>query len=77
MVNYYLGQYRGNHLRRLGLQPRENEVRIADAATKSPVWVALAWMKIHDANKFIDKLKENVDKYIQKTMKDFPPPPKK
>jgi len=49
------------------------KITVTDAATRTPVWVALASMKIHDPNKLMENLKQNVDKYIQKTMKDFPP----
>ena len=77
MVNYSWGDLGGITSDVWVYSLAKMKITITDAATKSPVWVALASMKIHDANKFIDKLKENVDKYIQKTMKDFPPPPKK
>jgi len=30
-------------------------------------------MKIHDPDKLMENLKQSVDKYMQKTMKDFPP----
>jgi len=33
----------------------------------------MASQKIRDPVKFVDKLKENVDKFIQKTVKSFPP----
>jgi hypothetical protein len=49
------------------------KVTVTDAATKNTVWQAAASQKIHDPMKFMNNLKENVDKYIQKTMKDFPP----
>jgi hypothetical protein len=46
---------------------------VTDAATKTTVWQAKASKKIRDPMKFADKLKENIDKFIQKTMKSFPP----
>ena len=49
------------------------KVTVTDAATKNTVWQAAASQKIHDPLKFMNNLKDNVDKYIQKTMKDFPP----
>jgi hypothetical protein len=49
------------------------KVTVTDAATKNTVWQAAASQKIHDPLKFMNNLKENVDKYIQKAMKDFPP----
>jgi hypothetical protein len=48
-------------------------ITVTDAATKSQVWQAMASQKIRDPNKFGNNLKENVDKFIQKTMKSFPP----
>jgi len=49
------------------------EITVTDAATKTNLWQATASQKIHDPKKFGNKLKENVDKFIQKTMKSFPP----
>lgn len=49
------------------------QITVTDAATKSQLWQAMASQKIRDTNKFGNKLKENVDKFIQKTMKSFPP----
>jgi hypothetical protein len=48
-------------------------VTVTDAATKRQVWQAMASQKIRDPNKFGNNLKENVDKFIGKTMKSFPP----
>jgi hypothetical protein len=73
MVNYSWGNLGGISSDVWVYSLAKMKITITDAATKKPVWVALASMKIHDANKFIDNLKENVDKYIEKTMKDFPP----
>jgi hypothetical protein len=49
------------------------QITVTDAATKSQLWQATASQKIRDTNKFGNNLKENVDKFIQKTMKSFPP----
>jgi hypothetical protein len=49
------------------------QITVTDAATKSQLWQAMASQKIRDTNKFGNNLKENVDKFIQKTMKSFPP----
>lgn len=48
-------------------------ITVTDAATKSTLWQATASEKIRDPRKFMENLKENVDKYIQTTMKSFPP----
>jgi hypothetical protein len=48
-------------------------ITVTDAATKATVWQARASQKIRDPNKFKEDLQANVDKYIQKAMKDFPP----
>jgi hypothetical protein len=48
-------------------------ITVSDATTKSTVWQAMASQKIRDPKKFVHDLKDNVDKYIQKTMKSFPP----
>ena len=48
-------------------------ITVSDATTKSTVWQATASQKIRDPKKFVHDLKDNVDKYIQKTMKSFPP----
>ena len=49
------------------------EITVTDAATKSKLWQATATKKIHQPKKFTDNLQGNVDKFIQKTMKSFPP----
>lgn len=48
-------------------------ITVTDAATKNTLWQAMASQKIRDPMKFMGNLKENVDKYIQKAMKSFPP----
>jgi hypothetical protein len=49
------------------------KITVTDAATKSQLWQAMATKKIRQPKKFADNLQENVDKFIQKTMKSFPP----
>jgi hypothetical protein len=49
------------------------QITVTDFATQSKSWQAMASKKITDPNKFGNNLKENVDKFIQKTMKSFPP----
>jgi hypothetical protein len=49
------------------------EITVTDVATNSSLWQAMASQKIRDPRKFVQNLKENVDKFIQKTMKNFPP----
>ena len=48
-------------------------ITVTDAATKSKLWQATATKKIQQPRKFADNLQQNVDKFIQKTMKSFPP----
>jgi hypothetical protein len=48
-------------------------ITVTDAGTNRQVWQAMASQKIRDPNKFGNNLKENVDKFIVKTMKSFPP----
>jgi hypothetical protein len=73
MVNYSWGNLGGITSDVWAYSLAKMKITITDAATKTPVWVALASMKIHDANKLMENLKQTVDKYIQKTLKDFPP----
>ena len=49
------------------------KITVTDYATKSNLWQATASKKIQDPMKFTNNLQENVDKFIQKTMKGFPP----
>jgi hypothetical protein len=49
------------------------QIAETNAATKSRLWQAIASRKISDPNKFGNNLKENIDKFIQKTMKSPPP----
>jgi Domain of unknown function (DUF4136) len=48
-------------------------ITVTDAATKKTLWQATASQKIRDPMKFMENLQLNVDKYIQKAMKSFPP----
>lgn len=49
------------------------QITVTDAATKANLWQATASQKIHEPKKFVNNLQQNVDKFIQKTMKSFPP----
>ncbi len=48
-------------------------ITVTDATTKSTIWQASASQKIRDPKKFVSDLQANADKYIQTTMKKFPP----
>lgn len=49
------------------------KIAVTDAATRSELWQATATKKIHQPKKFVANLQENVDQFIQKTMRGFPP----
>ena len=49
------------------------QIAVTDAATKTNLWEATASQKIRDHRKFANNLQQNVDAFIQKTMKSFPP----
>ena len=49
------------------------KITVTNAATKDMLWQATATKKIQQPKKFIANLHENLDKFIQKTMKTFPP----
>ena len=49
------------------------QITATDAGATNKLWQAMASQKIRDPNKFSNKLKENVDKFIAKSMKSFPP----
>jgi hypothetical protein len=51
----------------------ELRITATDAETKSKIWQATATKKIQQPKKFAANLHENVDKFIKKTMKSFPP----
>ena len=73
MVNYSWGNLGGISSDVWVYSLAKMKVTVTDAATKSTIWQAAASQKIRDPKKFMSNLKENVDKYVQKTMKDFPP----
>jgi hypothetical protein len=73
MVNYSWGNLGGISSDVWVYSLAKMKITVTDAATKNTVWQAAASQKIHDPKKFMNNLKDNVDKYIQKTMKDFPP----
>jgi hypothetical protein len=49
------------------------QITVTDAATKTNLWEATASQKIRDPRKFANNLQQNVDAFIQKAMKSFPP----
>ena len=49
------------------------QITATDTVTKNNVWQATASKKIRDSIKFKNNLKENIDKFIRNTMKNFPP----
>ena len=73
MVNYYWGNLSGISSDAWVYSLAKLHITVTDAATKSDLWEAMASQKIRDSQKFGTNLKENVDKFIQKTMKSFPP----
>ena len=73
MVNYSWGDLGGISSDAWAYSLAKLHITVTDTATKTTVWQAMASKKIRDPMKFADKLKENVDKFIQKTMKSFPP----
>jgi hypothetical protein len=73
MVNYYWGNLSGISSDVWVYSLAKLQITVTDAATKSNLWQAMASQKIRDPQKFGNNLKENVDKFIQKTMKSFPP----
>ncbi len=73
MVGYYWGNLSGISSDVWVSSLAKVKVTVTDAATKSNLWEATASKRIQDPMKFKNKLQENVDKFIQKTMKGFPP----
>jgi hypothetical protein len=73
MVNYAWGNLGGISSDAWVYSLAKLQITVTDAATKSNLWQAMASQKIRDPTKFQNKLRENVDKFIQKTMKSFPP----
>jgi hypothetical protein len=73
MVGYYWGNLSGISSDVWVSSLAKLKITVTDAATKSNLWQAVASKKIQDPMKFTNNLQENVDKFIQKTMKNFPP----
>ena len=73
MVNYTWGNFAGISADAWAYSLAKMQITVTDAATKNNVWQAIASQEIRDPEKFKSKLKENVDKFVQKTMKSFPP----
>jgi hypothetical protein len=73
MVGYYWGDVSGISSDVWVSSLAKVKITVTDAATKSNLWEATASDRIRDPMKFKSKLQENVDKFIQKTMKGFPP----
>jgi hypothetical protein len=72
MVGYYWGNLSGISSDVWVSSLAKVKITVTDAATKRTLWEATASKRIHDPMKFKNKLQENVDKFIQKTMKGFP-----
>jgi Domain of unknown function (DUF4136) len=73
MVNYTWGNFAGISADVWAYSLAKMQITVTDAATKNNLWQAIASQEIRDPEKFKSKLKENVDKFVQKTMKSFPP----
>jgi hypothetical protein len=73
MVGYYWGDLSGISSDVWTTSLAKVKITVVDAATNRTLWEATASKRIHDPMKFKNKLQENVDKFIQKTMKGFPP----
>jgi hypothetical protein len=73
MVNYYWGNVTGISSDVWVSSLAKMVITVTDAATKRDLWQATASKKISDPKKFANNFHENLDKFIQKTMKSFPP----
>jgi hypothetical protein len=73
MVGYYWGNLSGISSDVWVSSLAKLKITVTDAATKSNLWQATASKKLQDPRKFTNNLQNNVDKFIQKTMKNFPP----
>ncbi len=73
MVGYYWGNLSGISSDVWVSSLAKLKITITGTATKSTLWQATASKKIQNPMKFTNNLQENVDKFIQKTMKSFPP----
>ena len=72
MVGYSWGNLKGISSDAWVYSLAKLQLTVTDAATKNTLWQSMASQKI-DPIKFGNNLKANVDKFIQKTMKSFPP----
>ena len=68
MVNYSWGNVSGISSDVWVYSLAKMQITVTDAATKSNLWQATASQKIRDPIKFGNKLKENVDKFIDKVL---------
>jgi hypothetical protein len=73
MMNYYWGDITGISSDAWVSSLTKLVITVTDAATKRNLWQATASKKIHEPAKFGNNIHEKVDKFIQKTMKSFPP----
>jgi hypothetical protein len=73
MVGYYWGDLSGISSDVWVSSLAKLEISVMDAATKKNLWQATASKRISDPKKFANNLQENVDKFVQKTIKGFPP----
>jgi Domain of unknown function (DUF4136) len=73
MVGYYWGNLSGISSDVWVSSLAKLKITVTDAATKSNLWQAVASKKIQDPMKFTNNLQENVDRFILKTMRNFPP----
>jgi hypothetical protein len=73
MVGYYWGNLSGISSDAWVSSLAKLEISVMDAATKKNLWQATASKRISDPKKFANNLQENVDKFVQKTIKGFPP----
>jgi len=71
--NYYWGDLTGISTDVWVSSMAKMKITVTDAATKTELWQATASQKLRDPKKFASNLQQNVDKFIQKTMKSFPP----
>ena len=46
---------------------------VKDSGTKQPVWQSVTSEKIRDVTKAMNHLKQEVDEFVSKALKDFPP----
>jgi hypothetical protein len=73
MVGYYWGNLSGISSDVWVSSLAKLEISVMDAATKKILWQATASKRLNDPAKFARNLHDNVDKFIQKTMRSFPP----